>query len=191
MLLLAADIGGDQCTTISPALLPPLLPGSCMCRYGHPEPSQVCITPTCGKAILISGHDLHDLEDLLLQTQGTGIKVWTHGEMLPAHGYPGLKRFEHLAGERIWMNAHHNRFDLLGGRHVSAQVLVLVKCYSMLLCAKTRLLSMYMCRPQRARDQRGAVLVFLLSMYICPVPPLLPPTLLHRQLWRSLVPPAL
>jgi len=66
--------------------------------YGHPVPTRVRITPVKGKAILVSGHDLKDLEQLLVQTQGTGINVYTHGEMLPAHGYPGLKKYPHLAG---------------------------------------------------------------------------------------------
>jgi hydroxylamine reductase len=62
------------------------------CRYGHPVPTEVPITPKKGKAILISGHDMHDLEDLLVQTEGLGINVYTHGEMLPGHGYPGLNK---------------------------------------------------------------------------------------------------
>jgi len=67
-------------------------------RYGHPEPTQVRITPVKGKCIVVSGHDLRDLEELLRQTEGTGINVYTHGEMLPAHGYPGLKKYKHLVG---------------------------------------------------------------------------------------------
>jgi len=66
--------------------------------YGNPEPTPVRITPKKGKAIVVSGHDLKDLEELLKQTQGTGINVYTHGEMLPAHAYPGLKKYKHLAG---------------------------------------------------------------------------------------------
>jgi len=66
--------------------------------YGQPVPTQVCITPVKGKAILVSGHDLKDLADLLEQTEGTGINVYTHGEMLPAHAYPGLKKYKHLVG---------------------------------------------------------------------------------------------
>lgn len=66
--------------------------------FGAPTPAQVRIQPRKGKAILISGHDLHDLYALLEQTQGTGINIYTHGEMLPAHGYPKLKAFAHLAG---------------------------------------------------------------------------------------------
>jgi hydroxylamine reductase len=58
----------------------------------------VNITPTKGKAILVSGHDLKDLEELLKQTTGTGINVYTHGEMLPTHAYPGLKKYSHLVG---------------------------------------------------------------------------------------------
>lgn len=66
--------------------------------YGHPVPTPVRVTPVKGKAILVSGHDLKDLEELLKQTAGTGINIYTHGEMLPAHGYPGLKKYPHLAG---------------------------------------------------------------------------------------------
>ena len=67
-------------------------------RFGKPEPTPVRITPVQGKAILVSGHDLADLEALLVQTEGTGINVYTHGEMLPAHAYPGLKKHKHLVG---------------------------------------------------------------------------------------------
>ncbi|HMO51875.1 MAG TPA: hydroxylamine reductase [Kiritimatiellia bacterium] len=66
--------------------------------YGHPQPTPVRITPVKGRCILVSGHDLKDLDALLQQTQGLGINVYTHGEMLPAHGYPGLKKYPHLAG---------------------------------------------------------------------------------------------
>ena len=66
--------------------------------FGHQEISQVRVTPVAGKAILISGHDLHDLDQLLQQTAGTGVNVYTHGEMLPAHAYPGLKKYPHLVG---------------------------------------------------------------------------------------------
>jgi hydroxylamine reductase len=66
--------------------------------YGHPVPTPVRVEPLRGKAILVSGHDLKDLEKLLVQTEGQGINIYTHGEMLPAHGYPELKKFSHLAG---------------------------------------------------------------------------------------------
>ena len=66
--------------------------------YGNPVPTPVRIEPIKGKAILVSGHDLKDLEELLKQTEGKGINVYTHNEMLPAHGYPGLKKYKHLVG---------------------------------------------------------------------------------------------
>lgn len=66
--------------------------------YGHPEPTRVRITPKKGKAIVVSGHDLKDLKMLLEQTEGTGINIYTHGEMLPAHAYPELKKHSHLVG---------------------------------------------------------------------------------------------
>jgi hydroxylamine reductase len=67
-------------------------------KYGHPVPTKVFLGVKKGPAILISGHDLVDLEALLKQTEGTGINVYTHGEMIPAHGYPGLKKYRHLVG---------------------------------------------------------------------------------------------
>jgi hydroxylamine reductase len=84
--------------------------------YGHPVPTPVRITPVRGKAILISGHDLKDLEELLKQTEGTGINVYTHGEMLPAHGYPGLKKYPHLVGNYggAWQD-QQREFDLFPG----------------------------------------------------------------------------
>ena len=75
-----------------------LLDGANTGAYGHPVPTPVRVEPIKGKAILVSGHDLKDLELLLEQTEGKGINVYTHGEMLPAHGYPALKKFKHLAG---------------------------------------------------------------------------------------------
>lgn len=66
--------------------------------YGHPEPTKVRVTPVKGKAILVSGHDLRDLEAILEQTEGKGINVYTHGEMLPCLAYPGLKKYKHLVG---------------------------------------------------------------------------------------------
>jgi len=66
--------------------------------FGDPAPAQVRLHPLAGKAILVSGHDLHDIYHLLVQTEGLGINIYTHGEMLPAHGYPKLKAFKHLAG---------------------------------------------------------------------------------------------
>jgi len=74
--------------------------------FGHPQPTKVSLGAQKGKAILVSGHDLKDLYELLKQTEGKGIYVYTHGEMLPAHGYPELKKFPHLAGHygTAWQN---------------------------------------------------------------------------------------
>lgn len=74
--------------------------------YGHPEPTEVSLDPVAGKAILITGHDLKDLRDLLEQSAGKGIYIYTHGEMLPAHAYPGLKKYPHFAGHfgTAWQN---------------------------------------------------------------------------------------
>ncbi|MBU2262619.1 MAG: hydroxylamine reductase, partial [Proteobacteria bacterium] len=74
--------------------------------YGHPVPTSVSLGAKKGKAILVSGHDLKDLEELLKQTEGKGIFIYTHGEMLPAHGYPGLKKYPHFYGHygTAWQN---------------------------------------------------------------------------------------
>ncbi len=66
--------------------------------FGDPVPTPVRVTPVVGKAVLVSGHDLHDLAAVLEATAGTGINVYTHGELLPAHGYPELHKHSHLAG---------------------------------------------------------------------------------------------
>jgi len=67
-------------------------------NFGTPEPSAARVSPVAGKAILVSGHDMADLAALLKQTEGTGVNVYTHGEMLPAHSYPELKKYSHLVG---------------------------------------------------------------------------------------------
>lgn len=74
--------------------------------FGHPEPTQVNTKPVKGKAILVSGHDMVDLELILKQTEGKGINVYTHGEMLPALAYPELKKYPHLVGNygSAWQN---------------------------------------------------------------------------------------
>jgi hydroxylamine reductase len=74
--------------------------------YGHPVPTQVPLGAKKGKAILVSGHDLKDLETILKQSEGKGINVYTHGEMLPCHGYPELKKYEHFYGHygTAWQN---------------------------------------------------------------------------------------
>ena len=84
--------------------------------YGDPAPTQVRVTPVAGKCIAVSGHDLKDLAALLEQTAGKGINVYTHGEMLPAHGYPGLNRHEHLVGNYggAWQD-QRREFDAFPG----------------------------------------------------------------------------
>ncbi len=76
--------------------------------YGHPTPTEVPLGAKAGKAILITGHDLRDLELLLKQTEGKGINIYTHGEMLPCHGYPELKKYSHFYGHfgTAWQNQH-------------------------------------------------------------------------------------
>jgi hydroxylamine reductase len=93
-------------------------------RFGHPVPTQVSTGTRPGPAIIISGHDLRDLEALLEQTADKGISVYTHGEMLPAHGYAGLKKFPHLAGHfgSAWQN-QQKEFDA-----VPAAVLFTTNC---------------------------------------------------------------
>jgi hydroxylamine reductase len=75
-------------------------------RYGHPVPTNVPLGHMKGKALLVSGHDLADLEKILQQTEGKGIYIYTHGEMLPTHGYPGLKKYRHFYGHygTAWQN---------------------------------------------------------------------------------------
>ena len=84
--------------------------------YGHPEPTQVSLGTRKGKAILVSGHDLKDLEEILKQSEGKGIYVYTHGEMLPCHGYPGLKKYDHLCGHygTAWQNQAKEFADFPG-----------------------------------------------------------------------------
>lgn len=84
--------------------------------YGDPAPHKVKIHMKKGPFIVVSGHDLKDLEMLLAQTQGKGIHVYTHGEMLPAHGYEGLKKYTHLVGNfgGAWQD-QQSQFDDLPG----------------------------------------------------------------------------
>jgi hydroxylamine reductase len=84
--------------------------------YGHPVPTRVPLGAKRGKAILISGHDLKDLEELLKQSAGKGIQVYTHGEMLPTHGYPELKKYPHFYGHygTAWQNQIREFVDFPG-----------------------------------------------------------------------------
>lgn len=92
--------------------------------YGNPTPVTVPLTVEKGPFIVISGHDLHDLKLLLEQTEGKGINIYTHGEMLPAHGYPELKKYHHLKGNfgTAWQNQQKEFTD------ISAPVLFTTNC---------------------------------------------------------------
>ena len=84
--------------------------------YGHPVPTSVPLGAKKGKAILVSGHDLKDLEAVLKQSEGKGINVYTHGEMLPCHGYPELKKYSHFHGHygTAWQNQAKDFADFPG-----------------------------------------------------------------------------
>jgi hydroxylamine reductase len=92
--------------------------------YGHPVPVKVPMTIEKGPFIVITGHDLHDLKQLLEQTEGKGINIYTHGEMLPAHAYPELKKYPHLKGNfgTAWQN-QQKEFD-----SIPAPVLYTTNC---------------------------------------------------------------
>ena len=82
--------------------------------YGLPAPAEVSLTVEKGPFIVISGHDLYDLKQLLEQTENTGINIYTHGEMLPAHAYPELKKYSHLKGNfgTAWQNQQKEFADI-------------------------------------------------------------------------------
>ena len=82
--------------------------------YGNPVPTEVSLTVEKGPFIIISGHDLYDLRQLLEQTEGKGINIYTHGEMLPAHAYPELKKYAHLKGNfgTAWQNQQKEFADI-------------------------------------------------------------------------------
>ena len=84
--------------------------------YGTPAPATVGMTVEAGPFIVISGHDLHDLKLLLEQTEGRGVNVYTHGEMLPAHAYPELRKYPHLKGNvgTAWQNQRKEFAELPG-----------------------------------------------------------------------------
>jgi len=85
-------------------------------RFGNPAPVNVARGTKAGHGIVITGHDLPDLYELLKQTEGKGINIYTHGEMLPAHGYPQLRKFKHLVGNygSAWQN-QRKEFDEFSG----------------------------------------------------------------------------
>ncbi|MGO1469172.1 MAG: hydroxylamine reductase, partial [Tissierella sp.] len=84
--------------------------------YKNPSPHKVNVKTKKGPFIVVSGHDLRDLEMLLEQTEGKGINIYTHGEMLPCHGYPGLKKYKHLVGNygSAWQNQQKEFNDMPG-----------------------------------------------------------------------------
>jgi hydroxylamine reductase len=92
--------------------------------YGDPVPTEVSTCIEAGPFIVISGHDLRDLKLLLEQTEGKGINIYTHSEMLPAHGYPGLKKYPHLKGNfgTAWQN-QQSEFD-----NIPAPILFTTNC---------------------------------------------------------------
>eukprot|EP00483_Globobulimina_turgida_P009272 UN09291 len=79
-------------------------------RFGHPVPTTVHTRPKPGKCILVSGHEIEDLKTVLEQTAGTGINVYSHGEILPGHGYPEINKHPHLAGH-IGLSWPNQNFD--------------------------------------------------------------------------------
>jgi hydroxylamine reductase len=97
--------------------------------YGHPVPTQVPRGPKKGHAIAVSGHDLKDLEEVLKQSEGKGINVYTHGEMLPTHGYPGLKKYPHFYGHygTAWQNQNKEFAEFPGAILMTTNCLVPVK----------------------------------------------------------------
>ena len=112
--LLAEGLTVDQCVEVAMKAgeinykTMELLDAANTGTYGHPVPTTVPLGHRKNKCILITGHDLHDLELLLKQTEGKGIDIYTHGEMLPCHGYPELKKYDHFYGHfgTAWQNQH-------------------------------------------------------------------------------------
>lgn len=109
-------------------------------RFGNPTPTEVDTGTRAGPGILVTGHDLLALYELLEQTEGTGINIYTHGEMLPAHGYPELRKFKHLAGNYggAWQE-QKKEFALFSG-----PILVTTNCV-MIPPANTYLNRLYTC----------------------------------------------
>lgn len=113
-VLLASGLTMDQCVPVAMKAgeinlrAMELLDAGNTGTYGHPVPTSVPLGHRRNKCILVSGHDLHDLELLLKQSQGKGIDIYTHGEMLPCHGYPELKKYAHFYGHygTAWQNQH-------------------------------------------------------------------------------------
>ena len=120
LLATAMDVGGMNLAIMG------LLDAGNTGNFGHPEPTQVRINSVKGKAILVSGHDMVDLKALLDQTEGTGINVYTHGELLPANAYPGLKKYTHLVGNygNAWQDQQKEFADFPGAILMTSNCLV-------------------------------------------------------------------
>ncbi len=108
LVALAMEVGEHNLTCMA------LLDKANTQTYGTPTPAQVPLTIEKGPFIVITGHDLHDLQLLLEQTEGKGINIYTHSEMLPAHGYPQLKKYKHLKGNfgTAWHNQQREFYDI-------------------------------------------------------------------------------
>ena len=108
LLGLALEVGRQNLTCMA------LLDAANTQTYGEPAPATVPLAIEPGPFIVVTGHDLHDLRLLLEQTEGKGINIYTHGEMLPAHGYPELRKFAHLRGNfgTAWQNQQREFADL-------------------------------------------------------------------------------
>ena len=98
-------------------------------RFGNPEPTEVNTGTKAGPGIVVTGHDLLDLHELLKQTEGKGINIYTHGEMLPAHGYPELRKFKHLVGNygTAWQNQRKEFDDFSGAILINTNCVMIPK----------------------------------------------------------------
>ncbi|MBL7186042.1 MAG: hydroxylamine reductase [Phycisphaerae bacterium] len=98
-------------------------------RFGNPAPATVPTGTKAGPGILMTGHDLLDLYELLKQTEGKGINVYSHGEMLPAHGYPELRKFDHFVGNygTAWQNQRKEFDDFSGAILVNTNCIMIPK----------------------------------------------------------------
>jgi hydroxylamine reductase len=98
-------------------------------KFGNPTPATVPTGTKAGPGILVTGHDLLSLHELLKQTEGKGINVYTHGEMLPAHGYPELRKFKHLVGNygTAWQNQKKEFDDFAGAILVNTNCIMIPK----------------------------------------------------------------
>lgn len=107
LVLKAGEVGTEVMATLDAAHTS---------TYGHPEPTEVDIGVRDRPAVLVSGHDLRDLEELLEQTEGEGVDVYTHGEMLPAHAYPAFEEYDHFVGNygNAWWQ-QHEEFEAFNG----------------------------------------------------------------------------